>query len=68
MPIWSFCITDDPDLPDLGRGFVRAATGEEALTLIGDTRANVYPCMDDAQVAEDGRVHRDAGSYGSSQH
>ena len=42
MPLFSYCINDDPRLPDVDTGFVRAESYEDALARIGDQRANVY--------------------------
>ena len=50
MNIWSFCIAARQDLPDLGSGFVRANTAEEALARIGHPEANVYPCATDVDL------------------
>lgn len=66
MPIWSFCIADDPGRPDEGRGFVRAATATEALWLIGDTRANVYPCPEDVALPAGCGIHCDDSPFMSS--
>lgn len=50
MKIWSFCIAARQDLPDLGSGFVRAHTAEEALAQIGHPEANVYACATDVEL------------------
>lgn len=47
MRYFSFCISDDPERPDIASGFVRAVCFEDALLKLSDERANVYPLPDD---------------------
>ncbi|MEL6323166.1 MAG: hypothetical protein AAFQ84_02930 [Pseudomonadota bacterium] len=43
-----FSIFDDPTQSELGSGYVEAPSVAEAIELIGDTRANLYPVPDRA--------------------
>lgn len=52
MAIWGSDIAASTEGPDQGSGFVRAATAEEALRLVGHPEANVYPCCDDVAMPE----------------
>lgn len=41
MPYFAFCISDDPEQPDIADGFVQADGMEHALVKLLDDRANV---------------------------
>lgn len=47
MRYWSYCISADPQSPDMATGFVQADTAQEALRQIGHPDANVYLLPDD---------------------
>lgn len=47
MNFWTFAISDEPTLPDLAIGYVRASTAADALDKPADQRANVYQLPDD---------------------
>ena len=43
MPSWVFSVCDDPDRPELRRGYVRASVITDAFALIDDPATNLYP-------------------------
>lgn len=43
MRYWSYCISADPQCPDMAMGFLQADTAQQALQQIGHPDANVYP-------------------------
>lgn len=53
MPVWSFCIAANQHDPELGGGYVRAASLDRAFALVKHPDANLYPCYDDAWPSDE---------------
>ncbi|MEM6481992.1 MAG: hypothetical protein AAF681_09115 [Pseudomonadota bacterium] len=47
MRFFTFCISADPEQPDIASGYVRAVCFEDSRVKFADDRANVYPPPDD---------------------
>ena len=47
MRYWSYCISADPQSPDMAIGFVQADTAQEAIRQLRHPDANVYPLPED---------------------
>jgi len=65
MPVWSFALNDDPARPDNGQGYIKAASVSEALRVVGDPSANLYPHPDpDLPAGASGPVVWEAAPIG----